>query len=423
MICAVILAAALIWYRYRISHDRPVPKIVIQIIAVTGCVGMLMSFYEYGSSRKHFDGIITRPGSGEGDAEESFVATYDNTDTKITVPVTERQYSAKERDKLLTKARKEIDETFAGKNQSLDHVTQKVVPKAAYQDGSVSAEWTFDRNDLVDTDGNILWKNLQEDSIVEATVSLSCQGQTEEYTFPMKICLPSSDSLSGMHLALEKAAGKANQEHPASASFSLPEMVNGKSIHWKKTYSWDGEKMALLGVAAAVAMLIGASYDRRKKEAEYHKALDRDYPGIVSELSMYVGAGVSVRSALWRMQETYQKKKAEGGRSRAGYEQIAVTCRQLRDGMPEKTAYDEMGERCNTAHYRKLSLLLSQNLRQGNARLTELLVQEESAAEEMQRLMARAAGEEASTKLLIPMVGLLGVVMAILIIPAMLSMQ
>ena len=68
--------------------------------------------------------------------------------------------------------------------------------------------------------------------------------------------------------------------------------------------------------------------------------------------------------------------------------------------------------------YRRLGFLLSVHLKQGNEQLLALLSQEADSAQEDRRSMARKAGEEAGTKLLLPMMLMLVVVMFLVLLPA-----
>ena len=51
--------------------------------------------------------------------------------------------------------------------------------------------------------------------------------------------------------------------------------------------------------------------------------------------------------------------------------------------------------------------------------MVELMEREDMEAFEMRKALARKAGEEASTKLLFPMIGMLGIVIVILVVPAL----
>ncbi len=68
-------------------------------------------------------------------------------------------------------------------------------------------------------------------------------------------------------------------------------------------------------------------------------------------------------------------------------------------------------------------MLLSQNLMKGSKDLIISLENEEEAAFEMKKQRAIRAGEEASTKLLLPMSGMLFIVIVVLVIPAVLQIN
>ena len=69
----------------------------------------------------------------------------------------------------------------------------------------------------------------------------------------------------------------------------------------------------------------------------------------------------------------------------------------------------------------KLGNLLEQNLKQGTSGLNQKLEEEMIHALEERKNMALRLGEEAGTKLLIPMFLMLGIVIVVLIVPAFMS--
>ena len=71
----------------------------------------------------------------------------------------------------------------------------------------------------------------------------------------------------------------------------------------------------------------------------------------------------------------------------------------------------------------KFGALLSQNVKKGSKGFVDVLKMESIQAFENRKSIARQKGEEASTKLLLPMFGMLAVVMIIVIVPAFLSIQ
>jgi preprotein translocase subunit SecF len=65
--------------------------------------------------------------------------------------------------------------------------------------------------------------------------------------------------------------------------------------------------------------------------------------------------------------------------------------------------------------------VLSQNLKKGARGLTDLLETEAEASLNERKNHARKIGEQAGTKLLLPMILMLGIVLVILMVPVFLS--
>ena len=143
---------------------------------------------------------------------------------------------------------------------------------------------------------------------------------------------------------------------------------------------------------------------------------------IVSELSILLAAGMSFRKALERIVLRYSAKKEVSG-IRPGYEDMALTYRKMVDGMGEIAALEDLGMKSESKEYRKLAMLLSQNLRKGSKDLLDSLQKEEQYSFELRKQRAMRAGQEASTKLLVPMAGMLFIVIVILVVPALMQMN
>ena len=148
----------------------------------------------------------------------------------------------------------------------------------------------------------------------------------------------------------------------------------------------------------------------------------RDYPDIISKLTLLLGTGMTVKQVWTKMVQNYEEQKERSG-ERAAYEEMCVTYHEMQSGVSEAEAYARFGKRCGIGLYMKFGALLSQNLRKGSKGLCELLGMESIQAWENRKSTAKRQGEEASTKLLLPMFGMLAVVMIMVIVPAFLSIQ
>ena len=105
------------------------------------------------------------------------------------------------------------------------------------------------------------------------------------------------------------------------------------------------------------------------------------------------------------------------------YEEMALTINEMQGGISEGEAYERFGKRCELTPYLKLGALLSQNLRKGSRGISDLLRVEAIQSFENRKNLAKQKGEEAGTKLMLPMIGMLAVVMIMVMVPAFLTMQ
>ena len=148
--------------------------------------------------------------------------------------------------------------------------------------------------------------------------------------------------------------------------------------------------------------------------------MELEYPNIVGQLAIYIGVGLGIRDAIKRIGMSYENENIENC---YGKKIMIELSRELQDGVSEYVAMEHMANKSNNKNYKKLALLLQQTGRQGNEKLVEALEREDVLAFEMRQNNAKKAGEEASTKLLFPMVGLFVVIMIMVIVPALLKMQ
>ena len=161
--------------------------------------------------------------------------------------------------------------------------------------------------------------------------------------------------------------------------------------------------------------------DLKDRVEARNKQMLMDYPQLVSRMALYMGAGMTVRNVFRKIALDYRKERREGGRMHYVYEEMLLTCYELDSGISETVAYERFGKRCRMIRYMKFANLLVQNLKKGSNSILEALRREAVYAFEDRKNMARKLGEEASTKLLLPMMLMLGIVMVLIIIPAYFS--
>ena len=417
MIAAVLLIVTIILSRTKKVGSLITPKVKKIMIAVE-IAGIVASVGELFINDIFFDNSIERPAAGEADTEEELQYETGGSKTDITLEIPAALHSSEEKEEYIKEAKEEIDDTFLGSNEDLDSINQNVVMKESYVDGMVKAEWQLSDYKTVGADGEINYDNLDKEKIIEANVTLTCEDMTDIYSFSFKAEPFDTASAMGIDYYIKKAIKQLFKEE--SDTITLPDKVGDNEVTWSKKYTFLGAKIALLGVFAAVAMVLGQMKEEKNKKAKYLKSLERDYPKIVEGLALYVGAGLSVKNAMYRMCEEYGKRRQK--KKEPAFEGLLKMCREIEEGRSELMAYEALPEYCPTREYRRLSSLLTNNLKKGTKGLIEQLNKEEEDAFDMERNYVRIAGEEASTKLLFPMIGLLGIVLVIIIAPSIFNM-
>lgn len=390
---------------------------------VTG--GVLLLILDYASSVSGNAGEITRNSYGGGSRIEELEALPEGTDARIPVEVevAERQYSGEEVQEAFQRAIRRLDSLILGDNESLDLVESNLNLVTRIPDEPMEVSWELDRYDVMNVRGEIQEEKLEKDgTIVTLSAILTytedetkqAEYQCAAHLFPRRL---SEEEERQRDLVRE-----IQEEEETSRSdsvFQLPKTWNGKAVAYYQKMSWRGMVLIVMGVLVGALLAALVRQNAQKSKEERKKQMMLDYPEVVNKLTLYLGAGMTMKRA-WR------KLAEEAGReeeTRYIYEEIRRTCREMDSGITEAACYENFGRRCDIQAYIRLGALLSQNLRKGTKGMTQLLRAESAQAFEDRKANAKKLGEEAGTKLLLPMFLMLAVVLVIVIVPAFLSMQ
>ena len=158
----------------------------------------------------------------------------------------------------------------------------------------------------------------------------------------------------------------------------------------------------------------------RKKRNE---SLLTDYPSIISKLCLLTVAGLNSQNALTRIVSDYTNSIHNESDRKPAYEELIITCSQIKNGVYEIFAYEDLSRRCGLPCYTKLASYLITGLKRGSSDFNRLLSEEATNALFQQKSNILQHGERASTKLMGPMMLIFVVILIIVIIPALLSIN
>ena len=221
-------------------------------------------------------------------------------------------------------------------------------------------------------------------------------------------------------LQLQQAITAEDEGSLGENMLSLPTEIDGQRIYYSEHEDRSYLLLPLLGVVAAMAIYMRQGQARRTEKKQREALLMLDYSELVSKLMVYIGAGLTVRNALETISQHFDALIARGIKEdRPLYQELRTMVIQFRRNMPESEIYLSFGRRVNLKPYTKLVSLIEQNRMNGARNLRAMLELEMEDAFEQRKTTARRLGEEAGTKLLLPLFIMLGIVMIIVIVPAM----
>lgn len=291
---------------------------------------------------------------------------------------------------------------------------------------------------LMDSDGTLHNQTLAPGTVVTGYLSLimstdivpeNVDGEakylkTQYHSAPYRIyvgIVPRALSrYESLLLQLQQAITAEDEGSLGENMLSLPTEIDGQRIFYSEHEDRSYLLLPLLGVIAAMAIYMRQGQARRTEKKQREALLMLDYSELVSKLMVYIGAGLTVRNALETISQHFDALIARGIKAdRPLYQELRTMVIQFRRNMPESEIYLSFGRRVNLKPYTKLVSLVEQNRMNGARNLRAMLELEMEDAFEQRKTTARRLGEEAGTKLLLPLFIMLGIVMIIVIVPAM----
>lgn len=406
------------YYEYRLRQKRLVMCLVILGLSASICSSLwgLMhkeTFEKGGPERREW---------GKGSYRVTLSAKIGKSEEEITYLVEERQYTDEEIHYLLQQVTKDLPEIIKGQNESLACVRKNLVLPIQLKEYPFTIVWKSSDYQRLGTDGRVNTQELpQEGKEIMLTAILSCREKTFRREFSVRLCPEIISTEDYRFEQLRSLIEKSDERSKQEMIMPLPEKIGEEIITWQECESRKDGYFLLLGVLGGIAVVWGMNRDLDEKEKERQKELTASYPEFVSSLQLYMGAGLSIRNAFFKLGNDYRLQKKNNGKQQFLYEEIVLACNCLANGVPEQEAYRKWAERCDEVHYRKLGYLLVSYSRRGNSDILQQLGKEVCHAWEECRQKVRKQGEEAGTKMLFPMVLMLLVVMMLILLPIYVS--
>lgn len=379
------------------------------LMVAAGCLISLLLMIQDGEKEVLLDGrYIYRNEAGKG--EQTVWLSAESEDGKLAeteLRIQENRYSEAELSVLYEKLLKELPEIVLGDNASWDRVSEDLYLPERMSAYPFTLTWSSDNPQILSESGTLL---RQSSASVSLTLTVSYYSFERVVNFPVTV----AEKPPEYEEVVERTAEQAEEASRGENVITLPEEINGEKVVWKTKRKGGNLWAAGLGTGATLFYWFGTEWQQKKEREKKIAVMEEEYPAIVNKLTLYLGAGLSIGNS-W-------KKIAEKGYGKNPvYEEMLYASREIEGGVSEAAAFENFGKRVGQKHYVKLTALLTQSLQKGNTQLFNTLRQEVTALSEERSAASRRKGEEASTRLLFPMMLMLAMTMVLIMYPAFLA--
>lgn len=364
---------------------------------------------------------LKRPNYNNKSTSYFLTAKISDEEYEVEIEVEPMKISSDKLQSCYDEAFEYIYEKIKGENPSLTEVRKNLVFVEEIEKYGISVEYFVDDYSVINSFGEIQSGNIpKEGKECEITVNLEYEGLVQSYKIPVKV-FPEELTQKEQFIELLEDSIKEKNAETGEEFLVLPKEIEGNQVTFVEKQESKLPIVIILVLIGLVAWYYKTFVIKKNEAKAREEQLQMDYSEVASKLSLLMGAGMSSVNAFNKIAIDYKSKLKKKEKRRFAYEEIVATVNRISSGVSEADAYAIFGRECRNHCYIKLGSLLAQNIRKGGEGFMTALKAEVTEAFLERKARARRAGEEAGTKLLIPMGMMLCVVLVVIVVPAFMS--
>ncbi len=363
---------------------------------------------------------ISRPESGT--KKQSISLTFGETTEEWMLNVEPREKSAEEIESAFTETIRRLDEMFGVRGGKSTVLTESVALPEHMEETGVDIRWNSSDAAVLSKEGVLQREHVSEVCVIHLQARMRFAGEERERWFAVEVPPYEPGSADALLFEARESLTELERKTVGEDGFYLPSEIGAVAISLPETPGVLPGLLAVTVLCLPFAVIISKRQEKEKERKQREAAFLTAYPQLITKLTLYTGAGMSLRGAWERLATEYRVKAEDSGKREVVGEEIFILAGELKNGTPEAKAYEAFGRRIGLKPYLRCASLLISQLQKGSGGLRKGLENEVQMAWEMHREQAAKKGEEAQTKMLFPMMGMLFLVMAVVMIPAFFSM-
>ena len=366
---------------------------------------------------------IQRNALGGGSKSFELEASIDEESIPVEVTVGEKRLSEEEISWLQEQCHIYIDTHVLGENMDLNCITCPLNFMSEIPEYSVTLFWETSDYLLIGMDGTVKNQELKAPITVQIKAVCTYFDISWEYRRDVTVYPAKQESAQGIREEIYEALAISEDRTISENYLILPRKIGGKSVSWSQSSSFGPGALVIAGCMIVVLLFVREGEGYLKAQKKRSQELFLEYPVFVHKVVLLLETGMTPKAVWSRIISDYNKTIEEGGPRKYVYEEMIMAANEMKYGVTETAAYENFGRRCGLSQYLRFSSILIQSVKTGARGMGRMLSDAKDEAVIMRQESAKRLGEEAGTKLLFPMIILLGVVMFIVMIPAFMSMN
>lgn len=364
--------------------------------------------------------------------------------------VSSRRYTEEEADLLFDKLYEESLLNLLGDNEDYYHIKKNLNFKSGLGNGvtmtlkfrpemiSSPSEYNIDYftkyQNIIDSAGRVHNEDLSSDEVVEGYLILrfsvnvsekETAYKSKEYYIDVNVIKADTSKIEELKKDIKNKIKEIDKDTLDKDTITLPREISGNKIVYKNKTNYNFLLVPILLITVCAILMIKVKVDKKEEDKKLKEQLKIDYPQIITKILIYVSSGLTIRNSIRLIASTYEKNKSKNKNKlkRRAYEELQIAKKKLDSGMGEIKVYEEMASSIKDRTYTRFLNIIIQNIKNGNKDIKNILSLEVQDALYERKQRAKKLGEEASTKLILPLMLMLFVIMIIIMVPAFMGMK
>lgn len=400
-------------------------KLLTRYLAVIAAVILLAAFWYGAEKMPPLSELLQRPAYGRPAARAPLRAEISYGETVLkeegTMTVRAKLLTESEAEKRFSDLERRLPEEIKGENASIREITKKLELPEKDEKTGVSLCWFTEESERISADGSVDLIGVKTPLHIRLGVEMTLDSWKHKTVLSLTL-LPAesgADLEAGLQSRFRQAV-EASENSLETDSLILPEKLgDGVKVKW---YAAEKKSPATAVFLLSAALCLLVYRQRYHSIDEYGKsrqaAIKREFPELVNQLLLLLSAGLVVSAALEEIASAVELTPETRRRSPLFYEIAQIGARVRESNTSFARELRDFSQDCGVREMIRFSSIVEDNMDKGSS-LADKLSQEAHLLRDQQKRNAEELGQLAETKLSLPLMILLLVLVTIATAPVL----